>query len=283
VIAHRLSTIRDADTILVMNEGRIIEQGTHADLLARHGFYADLYASQFEEAANNGTAAPGVPIATMPVMPPARPVAPAAMPTAALVAGTAVRAGGGDGAGRGASGSARAVPAVSSAPATAPASVPPPGRGFGWRALLTASLLTAVVSIAATLGLLAAINGGLRYSVTEGDVATATPTPAIPMPAGAGAQRAVSETTPAFPVAPPPGIASTARAVPAVTTAVPSPAPTVAPATPGLYRKRFTGLSLQQGTGSPAAGAATATLPSPEPTVAPGATEPSHKRFTQGS
>ena len=50
VIAHRLSTIRDADTILVMNHGRIIEQGTHGELLARNGFYADLYNSQFVEA-----------------------------------------------------------------------------------------------------------------------------------------------------------------------------------------------------------------------------------------
>jgi ATP-binding cassette, subfamily B, multidrug efflux pump len=50
VIAHRLSTIRDADTILVMNHGRIVEQGNHADLLAAGGFYADLYNSQFVEA-----------------------------------------------------------------------------------------------------------------------------------------------------------------------------------------------------------------------------------------
>ncbi|HYF96192.1 MAG TPA: ABC transporter ATP-binding protein [Symbiobacteriaceae bacterium] len=47
VIAHRLSTIRDADLILVMNNGSVIEQGTHAELLARNGFYADLYNSQF--------------------------------------------------------------------------------------------------------------------------------------------------------------------------------------------------------------------------------------------
>jgi len=47
VIAHRLSTIRDADMILVMNHGSIIEQGTHLDLLAKGGFYADLYNSQF--------------------------------------------------------------------------------------------------------------------------------------------------------------------------------------------------------------------------------------------
>ncbi len=47
VIAHRLSTIRNADTILVMNEGDIIETGTHEELLARGGFYADLYNSQF--------------------------------------------------------------------------------------------------------------------------------------------------------------------------------------------------------------------------------------------
>jgi ATP-binding cassette subfamily B protein len=47
VIAHRLSTIRDADLILVMNHGTIIETGTHAGLLAQNGFYADLYNSQF--------------------------------------------------------------------------------------------------------------------------------------------------------------------------------------------------------------------------------------------
>jgi ABC-type multidrug transport system, ATPase and permease components len=47
VIAHRLSTIRDADLILVMNHGDIIEQGTHLDLLQQNGFYADLYNSQF--------------------------------------------------------------------------------------------------------------------------------------------------------------------------------------------------------------------------------------------
>jgi ATP-binding cassette, subfamily B, multidrug efflux pump len=50
VIAHRLSTIRNADTILVMNHGRIIEQGTHDDLIRRHGFCYDLYNSQFTEA-----------------------------------------------------------------------------------------------------------------------------------------------------------------------------------------------------------------------------------------
>jgi ATP-binding cassette subfamily B protein len=47
VIAHRLSTIRDADLILVMNHGSIIEQGTHEELLAKDGFYANLYNSQF--------------------------------------------------------------------------------------------------------------------------------------------------------------------------------------------------------------------------------------------
>ena len=50
VIAHRLSTIRDADMILVMNEGRIVERGTHEALLAAKGFYQELYTSQFEEA-----------------------------------------------------------------------------------------------------------------------------------------------------------------------------------------------------------------------------------------
>lgn len=47
VIAHRLSTIRDADMILVMNHGDVIERGTHEELLAAGGFYADLYNSQF--------------------------------------------------------------------------------------------------------------------------------------------------------------------------------------------------------------------------------------------
>ena len=47
VIAHRLSTIRDADLILVMNHGSIVEKGTHQELLAKNGFYADLYYSQF--------------------------------------------------------------------------------------------------------------------------------------------------------------------------------------------------------------------------------------------
>jgi ATP-binding cassette subfamily B protein len=50
IIAHRLSTIRDADLILVMNNGDIVEQGDHMELLAKGGFYADLYNSQFESA-----------------------------------------------------------------------------------------------------------------------------------------------------------------------------------------------------------------------------------------
>ena len=50
VIAHRLSTIRDADLILVMKDGDIIEQGTHQQLLEQNGFYAGLYQSQFEDA-----------------------------------------------------------------------------------------------------------------------------------------------------------------------------------------------------------------------------------------
>ena len=56
IIAHRLSTIRNADIILVMKDGEIVEQGNHVDLLAAKGFYAGLYASQFENAgdADNG-------------------------------------------------------------------------------------------------------------------------------------------------------------------------------------------------------------------------------------
>jgi ATP-binding cassette subfamily B protein len=49
IIAHRLSTIRNADIILVMKDGDIIEQGNHETLMAQGGFYADLYNSQFEK------------------------------------------------------------------------------------------------------------------------------------------------------------------------------------------------------------------------------------------
>ena len=47
VIAHRLSTIKNADLILVMRDGNIVEQGTHESLIKKNGFYADLYNSQF--------------------------------------------------------------------------------------------------------------------------------------------------------------------------------------------------------------------------------------------
>ena len=50
VIAHRLSTIKNADCILVMKDGDIIEQGNHEELMKKGGFYADLYNSQFDEA-----------------------------------------------------------------------------------------------------------------------------------------------------------------------------------------------------------------------------------------
>jgi ATP-binding cassette subfamily B protein len=49
VIAHRLSTIRDADLILVMRDGDIVEQGNHEELLAKQGFYNELYMSQFKK------------------------------------------------------------------------------------------------------------------------------------------------------------------------------------------------------------------------------------------
>jgi subfamily B ATP-binding cassette protein MsbA len=51
VIAHRLSTVESADRILVFAQGRIVESGTHGELLARNGVYAGLYRSQFNEAA----------------------------------------------------------------------------------------------------------------------------------------------------------------------------------------------------------------------------------------
>jgi ATP-binding cassette subfamily B protein len=56
VIAHRLSTVREADQLLVVDAGRIIERGTHAELLARDGLYAELYRTQF---ADQGADEPG--------------------------------------------------------------------------------------------------------------------------------------------------------------------------------------------------------------------------------
>ena len=53
VIAHRLSTIRDADLILCMKDGDIVEQGTHEELMKKNGFYANLYNSQFEKASTS--------------------------------------------------------------------------------------------------------------------------------------------------------------------------------------------------------------------------------------
>ena len=49
IVAHRLSTIQSADIILVMKDGRVIEQGTHDSLLSQGGFYATLYQSQFAQ------------------------------------------------------------------------------------------------------------------------------------------------------------------------------------------------------------------------------------------
>ena len=68
VIAHRLSTIRDADVILVMEDGRIVEHGSHDELLARHGAYARLYAAQFSGAATDLDAVDGMPVPAAPII-----------------------------------------------------------------------------------------------------------------------------------------------------------------------------------------------------------------------
>jgi ATP-binding cassette subfamily B protein len=78
VIAHRLSTVREADRIIVVDGGRVVDQGTHTELLARGGLYADLYETQFKaQASEVGTYgpsrgmshAPGVPGANAGAMP----------------------------------------------------------------------------------------------------------------------------------------------------------------------------------------------------------------------
>ncbi len=67
VIAHRLSTVRTADLILVVEEGRLVERGTHAELLAAEGRYAELYRTQFDDP---GPPPPSLPaLAALPAVP----------------------------------------------------------------------------------------------------------------------------------------------------------------------------------------------------------------------
>jgi ATP-binding cassette subfamily B protein len=58
VIAHRLSTVREADQLLVIDDGRVVERGTHASLLAQRGLYAELYHTQFADQEATGPRSP---------------------------------------------------------------------------------------------------------------------------------------------------------------------------------------------------------------------------------
>jgi ATP-binding cassette subfamily B protein len=154
VIAHRLSTVRDADVVLVVEDGRIVERGTHDALLAHGGVYRELYMSQFEAGGGDELPSPG-------------PELPRPLEVAGAVGGPVAP-----------------VPAPS--PAVTPPGPPPaqdmptPVPGIGRRALLATAAGTAIVSVGATLVLLAALNGGGLRFVRPGE---GVPT----VPAGAGA------------------------------------------------------------------------------------------------
>jgi ATP-binding cassette, subfamily B, multidrug efflux pump len=278
VIAHRLSTIRDADTILVMNNGRIIEQGTHEELLARRGFYADLYASQFLEAENgNGTVVPpAVAAATVAaaLRPPSHPALPPATPARTIVPVAPTPAAAGHDASR-PDPSARARAPLAAAPGAAS-----PRGGIGWPALLATSLVTALLAIGVTLALLAALNDGLRYRSSDDEVAEPTATVSF---LGIGGDSARPRTTTGAPPMATEPATGAGGSVPTPTLGAATPERTPTPPVVDGHRKRVKQAAPPDASGPRVTPVATPGPASPDATLPTAAPAGHRKRLTQDS